>query len=227
MAGSKVSELVELNTVSGQEAIPVVYQGQNFRVPVSKLKQGLGLAKSDVGLGRVDNTADLEKPVSLAQQQALDKKAEAIHTHAIADVKDLQSALDSKADASTVATKQDLVNIETEVSGKANAVHSHSIADVAGLTTQLDAVSTRFGEVTAEANALGQKVDTKADIIHQHVIADVSGLSDALAVRPTTEVMSGALLGKSDIGHTHSVNDITGLSEIITQPTVVFTEEDW
>ena len=35
----------------------------------------LGLVKSDVGLGNVDNTADASKPVSTAQQTALDLKA--------------------------------------------------------------------------------------------------------------------------------------------------------
>ena len=72
-------------------------------------------------------------------------------------------------------------------------------------------------------NALAQK----ADLTHKHQISDVNGLSDALADRPTTEIMSGALLGKSDVGHTHSANEIVGLSELIPNPTVVFTEDDW
>lgn len=39
------------------------------------MKTALGLVKADVGLGNVDNTADTAKPVSTAQQTALDLKA--------------------------------------------------------------------------------------------------------------------------------------------------------
>lgn len=40
-----------------------------------QLKADLALAKGDVGLGNVDNTSDANKPVSTAQQTALDAKA--------------------------------------------------------------------------------------------------------------------------------------------------------
>ncbi|ASR80652.1 minor tail protein [Arthrobacter phage Piccoletto] len=44
------------------------------------------LVKADVGLGSVDNTSDLAKPVSTATQTALNGKANTAHTHAAADV---------------------------------------------------------------------------------------------------------------------------------------------
>jgi len=44
------------------------------------------LAKADIGLANVDNTADTAKPVSTAQQTALDTKAATTHAHAAADV---------------------------------------------------------------------------------------------------------------------------------------------
>ncbi|MDQ3782131.1 MAG: hypothetical protein M3349_04235, partial [Actinomycetota bacterium] len=40
-----------------------------------------GIVKADVGLGSVDNTADSAKPVSTAQQTALDAKSASGHTH--------------------------------------------------------------------------------------------------------------------------------------------------
>lgn len=52
------------------------------------------LAKADVGLGNVDNTADAAKPVSTATQAALDGKAATGHTHTIAQVTNLQAELD-------------------------------------------------------------------------------------------------------------------------------------
>ena len=44
------------------------------------------LGKADVGLGNVDNTADAAKPVSAAQQAALDGKANTTHQHSGADI---------------------------------------------------------------------------------------------------------------------------------------------
>lgn len=40
-----------------------------------------GIDKSDVGLGNVDNTSDLNKPVSTATQTALDGKSDSVHNH--------------------------------------------------------------------------------------------------------------------------------------------------
>lgn len=45
-----------------------------------------GLAKSNVGLANVDNTSDVNKPVSTAQQTALNGKANTAHTHASAEI---------------------------------------------------------------------------------------------------------------------------------------------
>ena len=46
---------------------------------MAQLKTDLALSKSDVGLGSVDNTSDLSKPVSTATQSALDLKAPLVH----------------------------------------------------------------------------------------------------------------------------------------------------
>lgn len=45
-----------------------------------------GLTKAHVGLSNVDNTADSAKPVSTAQQTALNGKANTVHTHTSADI---------------------------------------------------------------------------------------------------------------------------------------------
>lgn len=50
--------------------------------------------KGQVGLGSVDNTSDLSKPVSTATQTALDGKAGTGHTHTIAGVTGLQARVD-------------------------------------------------------------------------------------------------------------------------------------
>lgn len=63
------------------------------------------LAKGDVGLGNVDNTSDANKPVSSATQTALNGKAAAVHTHAIADVTSLQTQLDYRVSSAVPFTE--------------------------------------------------------------------------------------------------------------------------
>ena len=46
-----------------------------------------------VGLGNVDNTADLDKPISTAVQTALDDKANSKHTHNKSDITDFPNSL--------------------------------------------------------------------------------------------------------------------------------------
>jgi hypothetical protein len=48
----------------------------------------LALAKADVGLGNVDNTSDVNKPVSTAQATSIATKAALSHTHAVTDLPD-------------------------------------------------------------------------------------------------------------------------------------------
>lgn len=49
--------------------------------------------KSDVGLANVDNTSDLNKPISTATQTALDGKANSSHTHTKSQITDMPTSL--------------------------------------------------------------------------------------------------------------------------------------
>jgi len=48
---------------------------------------------AQIGLGNVDNTADLDKPISTAVQTALDDKANTEHTHKKSDITDFPISL--------------------------------------------------------------------------------------------------------------------------------------
>ena len=45
-----------------------------LKIHVNDCRNPHGVTKEQVGLGNADNTSDLEKPVSTAQQEALDRK---------------------------------------------------------------------------------------------------------------------------------------------------------
>lgn len=54
------------------------------------------VTKAQVGLGNVDNTSDLSKPVSTATQTALDGKAATVHTHTASQISDFAGAVDTR-----------------------------------------------------------------------------------------------------------------------------------
>ncbi|WP_423373199.1 tail fiber domain-containing protein [Stenotrophomonas maltophilia] len=127
--------------------------------------------KAQVGLGNVDNTADLDKPISTATQTALDGKANTSHTHAVSDVTGLQSALDGKAAASHTHTITNVTGLQAALDGKAAASHTHAIADVTGLQTALDAKAALAPTVLTSEN-LNDVVAT--GVYHQRANANTS-----------------------------------------------------
>lgn len=69
------ADLTAIAALDSGTAGALVTDGAGWiRKTYAQLKTALSLTKSDVGLGSVDNTADTAKPVSTAQQTALDGK---------------------------------------------------------------------------------------------------------------------------------------------------------
>lgn len=63
------------SALSGYQPLAAFLTALGALAGYTALKTALSLVKADVGLGNVDNTADSAKPVSTAQQAALDVKA--------------------------------------------------------------------------------------------------------------------------------------------------------
>jgi len=143
------------------------------------------LDKAAVGLSNVDNTSDANKPISTAQQTALNAKANTSHSHIIGDVTGLQTALDGKAATSHTHTKSQITDF----------AHSHVIGDVTGLQTALDGKA-----ATSHTHTKSQITD----FAHSHVIGDVTGLQTALDGKQA----SGSYAAST---HTHAISDTTGL----------------
>lgn len=80
-------------TGDGNLHVPVTGTTNNGKVLKSGSTSGSiawgTLSKSDVGLGNVDNTTDLNKPISTAVQTALNGKAPSSHRHGDADITSL------------------------------------------------------------------------------------------------------------------------------------------
>jgi hypothetical protein len=112
------------------------------------------------------------------------------HSHVIADVTGLQTAIDGKAASSHTHIIGDVTGLQTALDGKAATSHTHVISDVTGLQTALDG---------------------KAAVSHTHVIADVTGLQTALDGKAAIS-HSHVRADITDFAHTHPQSDITNLT---------------
>jgi hypothetical protein len=88
----------------------VMFNGASFRMvaaigaagynpvayPANWLQVTEYVSPNDIGLGNVDNTSDLDKPISSATQLALNGKANTSHTHVAADITDFNAAVDAR-----------------------------------------------------------------------------------------------------------------------------------
>jgi len=77
---------------------------------------------SQIWLWSVNNTSDLNKPISTATQTALDSKSNIGHTHTIAQVVDLTAELALKAPVSHSHTIGQVVSLQTSLDNKVNVL---------------------------------------------------------------------------------------------------------
>lgn len=87
---------------------------------------------SEVGLGNVDNTADIDKPISIATQTALDGKSDTGHTHTVSDITDMPAYLTQETDPTVPAwakAKNKPTYTADEV-GAAKKKHTHNVSDI-------------------------------------------------------------------------------------------------
>ena len=155
----------------------------------------------------------------------LDKKAASSHTHSIANVSGLQSALDGKQGTLTAGTGISIssgtvsctyayslptasasvlggVKIGTNISISSGVISvangSTSAKGVVQLATVAEATAGTIETKAVTPKGLKTELDKKADTSHSHAISDVTDLQDALD-------------GKAPTSHSHEISDVTGL----------------
>lgn len=134
---------------------------------VTNDKIATGIAQSKITNLGVDLAAK-------ADISALEGKANTTHTHAIVDVTNLQTSLDSKASVADLANKADVLAL----AGKASTNHTHAIVDVAGLQAVLDG---------------------KASASHTHTIDSLSDVNVTGATDGQALVLQGSQWGAATI----------------------------
>jgi len=132
-------------------------------------------------------------------QTAIDGKANTSHTHLISSITGLQSDLDEKASIGHFHTIVNVTGLQTELDGKASLVHTHDIADTTGLQTALDGKSATTHLHTG----------VYSPVAHTHAISDTTGLQTALDGKSaTTHTHTGVY---APVTHTHNLTDIIAL----------------
>lgn len=117
--------------------------------------------------------------------------AGASHSHAIADVTGLQTALDGKAASTHDHTISQVTNLQTTLDGKANTNHSHIINDTTGLQTALNGKSdVGHTHLAVDISDLASELSGKSDVGHGHAISDVTGLQTALDDKAAASALS-------------------------------------
>lgn len=98
----------------------------------AKAKSKPAYTASEVGLGNVDNTADIDKPISTATQTALDGKADTGHTHTVSDITDMPAYLTQETDPTVPAwaKAESKPAYTAEEVGAAEKNHTHNMSDI-------------------------------------------------------------------------------------------------
>lgn len=145
----------------------------------------LSVTKNDVGLGQVDNTSDLDKPVSTAMQAALTSLQSALASAQAA----LQNGVDG-VEASLAVTQSDLATTRTDL--------AITQADVATVQTgiagaQADIIALQTDLTTVQTNVASAQTSIGA------TQTDVTAIQAAVAgVQTTIGTVQTALSGKLD-----------------------------
>jgi Phage tail repeat like len=154
------------------------------RIKLDGLSNGGG---GEIFISSVDGLSD-----------ALNGKAPSSHTHAIAQVAGLQTALDSKVSVGAVTDL--LTGLQTAIDGKAAAGHTHAIGAVTGLQTALDGkAATGHAHSTATTSADGFM--SAADKAKLDSLSSSGGGASTIA---QVTGLQTALDGKAASSHTHA-----------------------
>ena len=141
---SRISELEKIANPSGNELVIVAFQGANYSIRVNDLVRAI--SKTSLGLERVNNTSDAEKPISDSVAKALADKANADHTHDFSTIsQNVLAALSGELTKYALKTHQhqtsDIINLDSILADKAGKDHNHALTSITGLSEALTQLS--------------------------------------------------------------------------------------
>jgi hypothetical protein len=187
-------------------------------------------ARTNLGLGNVDNTADAAKPISTATQAALDTKANANEVNTAlatkANAAEVNTALATKANASDVTTS---LGLKEDVSNKANtplgtstslyptqnAVKTYVDAQIASATIP-DADATSKGKIQLAGDLAGTAAAPTVPGLAAK--ADAAAVNTALNLKANTADITTALATKANSSSLSTVATSGDYNDLSNKP---------
>lgn len=180
----------------------------------------INITKANIGLGNVDNTADSAKPVSTAQQSAIDASLASAKTYADGKVSGL---------ASTSSVNTSISNHNTS-----SAAHADIRDLITGLTTRLNTLADSDDTTLDQLSEIVTYIKNNKSLIDGITTSkvNVSDIVDNLttnitnkplsaaqgvAIKALIDALQTAVNGKAASSHTHKVVDITDLTATATE----------
>ena len=197
-------EITKLSNTSGTNTGDETTSSIQTKRPLKTIEgqslEGSGnidLTKNDIGLGNVDNTSDLNKPISTSTQTALDSKLnKGTYT---GTAQDLKNAIDGKANISHTHNISDVTNLQTALDSKQNAI-GYTPENVANKATDLSSPdNTKFPTTLAVSNE-NKKATITVELISQ--LTTNFYAPNALRINSTTLISGSGTL-------TLKVNDVS------------------
>lgn len=235
---SNLLSLTPLTTVQETAEVYVVYDNKDYRMSLATLVSLV--TKSRLGLGRVDNTSDLEKPISQQVTAALASKANSDAVPTLEAFTALSTSIQN------VVSQDQLNTAITEISQLLQSKLDATQLDTA-LATALAPITQGMQQVTGTLGNYGDRITaleqggdtggtgdvTQAELdaaivgAKQYTDQTVSALSSSigqqfsafsqqlLVINQTLAAFSGALTNKADKVHTHDLGQISGAAAFI------------
>lgn len=119
--------------------------------------------KADVGLGGVDNTSDVNKPVSTAMQTALNGKANSSHTHTKANITDMPTKLSQFTNDSGYITQSDVDISQNHTHSNKTILDNITQSLINNWNSAFTHISDTIKHITAAERTLWNTVSNKLD----------------------------------------------------------------
>ena len=212
-----------------ETVVYAVYAGKDWRL---KLETLLSLVtKASIGLDRVDNTTDLEKPISRATQDALNHKAEINDVVAKIEFSQLLAALENYVTIEQLQAAVQVVQSAMEnysTTAEMNAAIAGAISPVTqsiqtfnetlaeqvsrlAILEQRDADDVSLSDLTAAIQEALQAADLAAGQRDNVIVDNINALS--LTLQDLSDRLT--LVGQTVTDHKHTVEQVVGLREYI------------
>jgi len=201
--GTTVRDLPEkIEAIDDDVLLIVDINGTNYFITLKNLLNGINIPTMyDLQIDKVNNTSDIDKPLSTAIINALKEKAPQIHEHETSSITGLEVILtDLSGRISLFENEVDLEKIRSYLNAEVNKLietldltnHSHTADQIVNLedfikerfadqvlkqvTEVVTPALNRMEEIELDLTNLKEQLKNFADVKHRHVIDEVDGL---------------------------------------------------